>query len=484
MKVLEVLYREVVYRRMKDNPRSAGKISLGLGSSGDLKKTLLFQTAMYALFGLMLFPSLKGERDAVLVMASTYAILPFILAFYATVTNSSYIASLDLFKPLLPLPIRLGGRYMSVLLLLESLPAMAFMLPGAVRIGMAVSVASGLLVLLWSAVGLMLGHVFGLLVYYSFGKTSSGRFADLKSLAKALGVILIFGLFYGFRYFQDYVLHNYASIRESLGGYEFIYPLSVLSVDRPSFSAPLAGIYISILGVAYYVLISRLWVRISEGSYTSGRTRRAGGLRVYPPELALMVKDFKTALRNTPVLTGLLVPIVIPIINVAGIFSNPDIGAFGGRLATITFVAALGWVSAVSVETLTKIEVKSFELLLSLPLERGRFLRGKLLTMAAIPSAVGVLALLGLSLKGFSSPIYLPMTVLVPLATCGTALQVYYHGTEGLALPQGGILKSLAVLILNAVVVGIIAGSWYLSYPIALLLTAAIDALLLWSLSR
>ncbi len=113
---------------------------------------------------------------------------------------------------------------------------------------------------------------------------------------------------------------------------------------------------------------------------------------MYPPELALMVKDFKTALRNTPVLTGLLVPIVIPIINVAGIFSNPDIGgAFGGgRLATITFVAALGWVSAVSVETLTKIEVKSFELLLSLPLERGgRFLRGKLLTMAAIPSAVG-----------------------------------------------------------------------------------------------
>ncbi|WP_367884562.1 hypothetical protein [Thermococcus sp. JCM 11816] len=51
MKVLEVLYREVVYRRMKDNPRSAGKISLGLGSSGDLKKTLLFQTAMYAVFG-------------------------------------------------------------------------------------------------------------------------------------------------------------------------------------------------------------------------------------------------------------------------------------------------------------------------------------------------------------------------------------------------------------------------------------------------
>ncbi|WP_054840139.1 hypothetical protein [Thermococcus sp. JCM 11816] len=94
------------------------------------------------------------------------------------------------------------------------------------------------------------------------------------------------------------------------------------------------------------------------------------------------------------------------------------------------------------------------------------------------------MALLGLSLKGFSSPIYLPMAVLVPLATCGIALHVYYHGTEGLALPQGGILKSLAVWILNAVVVGIIAGSWYLSYPIALLLTAAIDALLLWSLNR
>lgn len=61
----------------------------------------------------------------------------------------------------------------------------------------------------------MLGHVFGLLVYYSFGKTSSGRFADLKSLAKALGVILIFGLFYGFSYFQDYVLQNYTSIKES-----------------------------------------------------------------------------------------------------------------------------------------------------------------------------------------------------------------------------------------------------------------------------
>lgn len=108
---------------------------------------------MYAVFGLMLFPSLKGERDAVLVMASTYAILPFIIAFYATVTNSSYIASLDLFKPLLPLPIKLGGRYMSVLLLLESLPVMAFMVPGAVRIGMVVSATSGLLVLLWSAVG-------------------------------------------------------------------------------------------------------------------------------------------------------------------------------------------------------------------------------------------------------------------------------------------------------------------------------------------
>lgn len=42
MKVFEVFYCEVVYRRMKDNLCLVGKIFFGFGFFGDLKKMFLF----------------------------------------------------------------------------------------------------------------------------------------------------------------------------------------------------------------------------------------------------------------------------------------------------------------------------------------------------------------------------------------------------------------------------------------------------------
>ena len=478
-RILEVLYREMAYKRLKANPQLSAdweKLSKTFKRRGSLKKTLLTQSLLFVMMGFILLPAVYYTKDPLgsAVIYATYCMIPLIMALYGTAVTSQYAVSLGLFEPLLPLPIEVGGGYLSALLLITELPAVLFLLPPAVALALRVGPITGLLGFLWALLGAFMGHTFGLLIYDRFGKASSGRFSGLKTALKAVGILLVMSLFYGLNYFQRYVLNHYGTLKGVFQRYSIAYPFSVATIERPLLSLALLTTYAVVFGLVYYHLVRHLWERITEGE---GSTSTGGGrLSLHSPALTLALKDFRIASRNTSLLTGLLMPVVIVM--------PSTIRALNSGNGAVAFVLALSWTSAISVDAVLKIDGRAFEVLHSLPLSLKTFLRGKLLTMTAVPLSTGVALSLVLSLKVPHALTVLPLAVLLPVATAGTTLAVFYHGIREVALPQTTWKKMLLALVFNGVIVGTTAGLWYFKWFLAILLVILIDALVLWNLSR
>ncbi|WP_456423610.1 hypothetical protein [Thermococcus sp.] len=479
--IVSVLYREMTYRRLKANPQLSAnweKFSKTFKRSGSLKRTLLTQSLLFAMMGFILLPAVYYTRDeaGAVVIYATYCMIPLIMALYGTAVTSQYAVSLGLFEPLLSLPIDVGGRYLSALLLITELPAVLFLLPPAVALALRAGPITGLLGFLWAFLGAFMGHTFGLLIYDRFGKASGGRFSGLKTALKAVGILLIMSLFYGLNYFQRYVLNHYEMFKGIFQRYSIAYPFSVATVGKPLLSLALLTAYAVVFGLVYYHLVRHLWERITEGE---GSTSTGGGrLSLHSPALALALKDFRIASRNTSLLTGLLMPVVVIIPSLAGVLSS------GSEKAVLGFVLAIGWTSSISIDAVLKIDGKAFEVLHSLPLSLKTFLRGKLITMTAVPVTAGLFAVLGLSLRNPSALRALPLAPLLPLATAGATLAVFYWGIEEISLPQTTWKKMLLALVLNGIIVGATAGLWYFKWFLAIPFVILIDALVLWNLSR
>ncbi|WP_456365050.1 hypothetical protein [Thermococcus sp.] len=480
--IIRVLYREMTYRRLKANPQLSAdweKFSKAFKRGGSLKRALLSQSILYSLFGLILSPAVYYTKDpgGSAVIYASYCMIPMIMALYGTAVTAQYAVSLGLFELLLSLPIEVGGRYLSVLLLTIELPTALFLLAPSVALALRLGALNGLLGFAWAITGTMLGHTLGLFIYDRFGRVSGGRFSGVKTALKALGILVVMSLFYGLNYFQRYVATHYEGLKEVFQRYSVAYPFSVSTVEKPLLSICLLIAYGLVIGTVYVLTVRRLWVRISEGTATGGR-KTTGRISLHSPALALALKDFKVASRNTSLLTGLLMPIVVIIPSLIG-----AINSVSGS-AALGFVLAVGWTSAISIDAVLKIDGRAFEVLRALPLELKTFLRGKIITMTTIPVVSGTLATAVLSLKTSEALKVLPLAVLLPVATSGMALAVFYWKAEEVSLPQTTWKKMLATLAVNGLIVGITGGLWYLRWFLAVPFLLAVDTLLLWYLSR
>lgn len=480
--IITTLYREMTYKRLKANPQLSAdweKFIKTFKRSRSLKRALLTQALLYSFLGMMLFPTVHYVEDPAgsAVIYASYCMIPLILALYGTAVNAQYAVSLGLFEPLLSLPIRVGGRYLSALLLATELPGALFLLAPAVGLAMKLGAVAGILGLAWALVGTMIGHTIGLLIYDRFGKASGGRFAGLKTALKAVGIIAVMSLFYGLNYLQRYVSSHYEVLRGTFERYSIAYPFSVVTVEKPLLSLALLALYGLVVGAVYVLTVRRLWNRISEGTSTE---RRAGkvGISLHSPSVALALKDFRIASRNTSLLTGLLMPVFVIIPSLIGALkSESGAGVLG-------FVLAVAWVSSIAVDAVLKIDGRAFEVLHSLPLSLRTFLRGKLITMSTIPTTAGLLAVLGLSLRNPEVLKALPLALLLPVATSGTTLTVFYWGIQEVALPETTWKKMILALAANGVIVGTAAVLWQIEWFLSVLFALLVDALLLWHLSR
>ncbi|WP_297074274.1 hypothetical protein [Thermococcus sp.] len=480
--IIRVLYREMTYRRLKANPQLSSnweKFSKAFKRGGNLKRALISQSLLYSLFGLILFPAVYYTKDpgGSTVIYASYCIIPLLMTLYGTAVTAQYAVSLGLFEPLLSLPIAVGGRYLSFLLLSTEVPAVLFLLVPSVALALKLGPLKGLLGFAWAITGAMLGHTLGLLIYDRFGRVSPGRFSSIKTALKALGILVLMSLFYGLNYFQRYVINHYEGLKGVFQRHSVVYPFSVSTVEKPLLSIGLLIAYGLVIGTVYVLTIRRLWARISEGTATGGR-KTTGRISLHSPPLALALKDFKVASRNTSLLTGLLMPIVVVIPPLAGAISS------GSASALLGFVLAVGWTSAISIDAVLKVDGRAFEVLRALPLELKTFLRGKIITMATIPVVSGTLTTAVLSLKTRGALKVLPLVILLPVATSGTALAVFYWKTGEVSLPQTTWKKMLATLAVNGLIVGITGGLWYLRWFLAVPFLLTVDAFLLWYLSR
>ncbi|AJC71095.1 membrane protein [Thermococcus guaymasensis DSM 11113] len=483
--IVNVLYREMTYKRLKANPQLSAdwkKFLKTFKRSGSLKRTLLSQALLFSFLGLILFPGVYYVKtDGSAVIYASYCMLPLIVTLYGTAVTAQYAVSLGLFEPLLSLPVRVGGKYLSALLLITELPSTLFLLPPTVALSLKLGITAGILGLAWALIGAMLGHTLGLVIYDRLGKASGGRFSGLKTAFKAFGIVLVMSLFYGLNYLQRYVASHYETLKGVFERYSIAYPFSVVTVEKPLLSLGLLIVYGLVIGVVYVSTVRRLWRRISEGTATEKRGSRKK-LSPRSPALALALKDFKIASRNTSLLTGLLMPVVMIIPALAGVLSS------GGESSAVDFafgfVLAIGWTSFISIDAVLKIDGRGFEVLHSLPLSLGTFRRGKLITMTVVPVTAGLGAVLGLSLRNPTVVKVLPLALLLPVATAGTTLTVFYWGIKEVALPQTTWKKMLLALLANGLIIGATFGLWHLGWFLSIPFLVIVDALLLWHLSR
>ena len=483
--IVRVLYRELHYRRLKNNPQIAAdpkKFEEQLRRTGDVKRGLAFQSVIFLFFGLMMGAAVweSGDGEKAAVLLATYALLPFVMALYTTAVNSSYAVSMGIFEPLKPLPVKTGAKYLSALLALDNVPAIVAMIPPVIAMAR-YSLPAVVLGLLWVFIGAFLGHVLGLAVFTLFGSSGvGGRFSKLRTLARVIGVLLFISLFYALNYVQKYVNEHYEQLLPFFSRYSLAYPFSVASIVEPLSSLLLALVYLAVLVPAYSLLLGRVWKFIEAGSFTSSARRVAFRARVHHPVVALFLKDLRIIARKSALLVGLLFPLFLVLPTALSVLSG---GITPEKIEFTLLMVA--WAASVGVDAVLKTDGRDFDALLALPVTLRDFLWSKLLVMCLVPvlTSIGIVLL-----AAFYSPTFLafiPAALMLPLLTSSISLSFFYHGEEVLSIPDTGSAEVLLLMILNGFALGAVALVWYLvGYLPALVLLGVLLVPVLWLLSR
>ncbi|NJE09492.1 hypothetical protein [Thermococcus sp. MAR1] len=472
--IVRILYRELHYRRLKSNPQIAAdpeKFRKQLRNSGDMKRGIALQSVAFLFFGIMMAGGIAGAEDETRasVMFATYALLPFVMALYTTTVNASYAVSMGIFEPLKPLPIRTGSKYLSVLLAIDNVPAVIALLPAVIAMATKYGLP-GVLGLLWILTGAFLGHVLGLIVFTFFGSASvGGRFSKLRTLARTVGVILFISMFYALNYLQSYINEHYEEILPFFARYSIAYPFSVASIADPLHSLLLVLGYLTVLVPLYLFILGRLWGRLEEGVEVSRSRNVRFKAETHHPVLAIALKDLRIAFRKSALLVGLIFPLFIILPSALNLLTAGSIREW----AVASVLLMIAWITSVGVDTVLKIDGKEFELLRSLPITVGQFVRGKLLVMNAVPVTAGVGLVLAVSYINVKTLVLLPAALLLPLMTSSIALAFFYRGEKELSVPETNFGHVLVLMMLNGIALGIVAGIWYfLGYPYALTVMA------------
>ncbi|WP_297069292.1 hypothetical protein [Thermococcus sp.] len=486
LEIVRILYRELHYRRLKNNPQIAAdpkKFKGQLRRRGDIKRGTAFQSVAFLFFGFMMAGAVigagSGTRAAVLF--ATYALLPFVMALYTTAVNASYATSMGIFEPLKPLPLKTGAKYLSVLLMVDNTPAVIALVPASLAMAYRWPV-SGLLGFVWILVGAFLGHVLGLVVFTLFGSSSiGGRFSRLRTMVRVLGGILFIGMFYTLNYLQMYVNEHYKELLPFFSRYSVAYPFSLASIVEPSSSLALILGYLAVLVPTYRFVLGKLWRRMEEGAAVSHVRKVRFKARTQHPVIVIALKDLRIAFRKSALLMGLIFPLFVILPSAVGVLTSGRIGEW--NVASVLLMIA--WMASVGVDTVLKIDGREFEFLQGLPLTLGRFLRAKLLVMNAVPVTVGAGFVLVAACINPGALKLLPAAVLLPFLTSSVSLAFFYHGEKELSVPETNTGHVLVLMILNGIALSTVAGLWYaLGYPYAMALAGAGVIAVLRALSR
>ncbi|ASJ05849.1 hypothetical protein [Thermococcus pacificus] len=484
--IVRILYRELHYRRLKNNPQIAAdpkKFRKQLRNAGDIKRGVALQSVAFLFFGLMMAGAIVGAEDdtRAAVLLATYALLPFVMALYTTTVNASYAVSMGIFEPLKPLPIKTGAKYLSVLLAIDNVPAIVALIPAVLAMAYR-SPVSGLMGFLWILLGAFLGHVLGLVVFTLFGSSSvGGRFSKLRTMARVLGAILFIGMFYAINYVQMYVSEHYEELLPFFSRYSVAYPFSIASILEPLHSFLLVLGYLAVLVPTYRFILGKLWGRMEEGAAVSHVGTVSFKARTHHPVIAIALKDLRIAVRKSALLVGLIFPLFVVLPSALGVLTSGEMGEWS--VASVLLMIA--WMASVGVDTVLKIDGREFEFLRSLPLTLGQFLRAKLLVMNAVPVTAGAGLVLAAAYIDPGALKLLPAALILPFLTSSIALAFFYHGEKELSVPETNTGHVLILIILNGITLGAVAGLWYaLGYPYAMLLAGLGIAVVLRVLSR
>lgn len=460
--IVKILYRELHYQMLVRNPMIANdekKFRSQLKNATSIKRGVGIQAITFFFLGFMLAGGVAFARNELQmgIMFASYALIPFIFSLYITTVNSSYALSMGLFEPLKPLPIEVGSVYLSELLLIDTIPAFAMMLP-VVFVILYSHPLAGILALLWALTGVFLGHTLGLVIYTVFGaRTSEGtsRFGAIKNLGKLIGILLFMSIFYVGNYMQNYVREHIEALAPLFTRYSFAYPFSASSIFEPLQSIELIVLYAVVFGAVYIITLRKLWQEIVEPTVSSGTAYRGVfKARPLPKVLALTLKDFKVVFRKSSMIAGLLIPVyfVLPQIFIA--LSKDE---FSLLLAT-GLVFGLGWFSSIGADPVIKIDGRELDFLRTLPLAKKTFILSKSLTMSAIPAATG-LAVIGIAYhyNGGQALYLTPHAFLLPLMTSLVAMNYFYrYKGQDIGIPETNMMDIIAILILVGVLFAIV----------------------------
>ncbi|AIF68930.1 hypothetical protein PAP_02510 [Palaeococcus pacificus DY20341] len=493
--IVRILYKELHYQIVKRNPIVANdekKFKQQLKTALSVKRNIGFQSLAFLAFGAFSAVSLALSSNKY-VMASllvSLALIPFIFSLYVTAVQSSYVLSVGLFEPLKTLPIRVGALYLSELLFLDLIPAMAIVLPSVAVLAVKFPV-SAFLVLLWMLMGVLAGHTIGLVILTFFGlriSVGKSRGHSIKSFLKIVALFLFMSLFYALYYIQEYLVENSEKVAAIIGRYSLAYPFTVASVFEPIKSFLLLAGYAAFLAPIYYFTLKKVWERVLEPQLISERAKSAkfkasAGGKVF----TLLLKDLRIIFRKTAMLTGFLVPLYIVMPQLFIVIKE---GKFSVTHAMALFFA-VGLFTTAGADAVLKVEGKVLDFLRTLPLDKNAYAVGKALSMSVVPSAITLLVFAVAYYFNGSEALYLlPYTFLLPLTASLTTMFYFFHyeGNE-IGVPEVTFAHIILLFILVGMLFAIIGIpplliatplGYFVSYAIA----AVLLGLLLFSMRR
>lgn len=455
LKIVRVLYRELHYRILKQNPilmADPKAYRKALKRATSMKSNLGYQSLAFLGFGLFYAGSIiMAETDTQLApIIVSLAMIPFIMALYTTAVHASHAVSMGIFEPLKPLPLRVGSLYLSELLLLEVLSAFSITLPSVVAL-ITKSPAAGLLTLLWLMIGLFVGHTVGLLIFRTFGmKVRIGKGGTLRNILKILGILAYMGMFYALSYGQEYMRTHSEELARIIGRYSLAYPFTLASVFHPLHSMTLLLIYTLVFGAVYVRVLPAVWSRALEpeveftGTVKTPFRAEGGG-----PIRALVAKDVRILFRRPATLVAFLIPVYV-------VFPQIITGLREGltllKLALYLFI--VGFTSTAGADGVLKLESLSIEFLRTLPLNKGHYARSKALSMALVPSIMNLaILLLGLATLGWKSLLLIPLAILLPLLSASLVMLYFFHYEgEEIGSPEVKLGELMVLFLITGVI--------------------------------
>lgn len=483
--VVKILYRELHYQILKRNPQIANdekKFKKHLKNAISIKRNVTIQSIAFVFFGIMVAIGLSFTDDTTYIaaMLSSLAVIPFIFSLYVTAVQSSYVVSLGIFEPIKSLPIKVGAIYLSELLIIDQIPALAMILP-SIAVVISKYPLNGILALLWVFIGMFAGHAFGLIIYSAFGLRISYRKSKSGSLKNFLKILVIFafmGLFYGISYMQEYIQENSERVAAIVGKYSIAYPFTISSIFEPKKSIIMLLLYAGALIPLYHLALKKVWSGILEPKLGSEKVktpkfRASPGGKVS----ALVLKDLRIIFRKTTMITGFLMPIYILLPQIVVTLQSGGLSLT--RAAYFLFI--LGIFTVPGADAVLKVEGKVLDFLKSLPMEKRDYALSKALSMSVIPIVIsGLILVLGIYYDP-KTLILLPHAFLLPL-NASFLTMVYFFRYEGieLGIPEFNIGHMIVLMILVGILFGVIAlPLLVLSYPFKYAVSFVISAVAL-----